>query len=351
MTDESREILLSLAMMVKDEEDLLPAALASVKGLVDEMVVVDTGSTDRTVEIAQEAGAMVMQTGWADDFSLHRNQSMDYCTGKWILILDADEALDRTGVNVDRVREVLRTAPVDINFFTVTVKDTKKDGSISHEFPSIRILRNGVGARYENCVHNKLRGEGKAAGTDLVIHHFGYDLAPEKMETKATRTLGLLRKRIDENPDDHEAYYYLANYLAPTDPAKAMEYGRAAIECFAGKFNDAISAQQHLSFLGSIYHTMAMCAWALRDWDSAVKWVRHGLKLLPEDLDLNYDLTTLGAAAANLMIMSGGTKYLEMEARHREDPRTRGPRFAMTIDKKCRETVEKRLKIARMFAL
>jgi len=84
---------LSLCMIVKNEEVALPRCLTSVKAVVDEIVVLDTGSTDRTQEIAQEFGASVYEFEWCNDFSVARNQSLKYAQGDWILVLDADEVL------------------------------------------------------------------------------------------------------------------------------------------------------------------------------------------------------------------------------------------------------------------
>jgi hypothetical protein len=83
--------LLSACLIVKDEEELLPDCLASLAGVVDEIVVYDTGSTDRTVEIAQAAGATVLRGYWDDDFGRARNAALEACSGRWVLHLDADE--------------------------------------------------------------------------------------------------------------------------------------------------------------------------------------------------------------------------------------------------------------------
>lgn len=84
---------LSLCMIVKNEELALPSCLDSVKGVVDEMVVLDTGSNDRTRDIAREFGAKVYTFEWCNDFSKARNQALKYVQGKWVLVLDADEKL------------------------------------------------------------------------------------------------------------------------------------------------------------------------------------------------------------------------------------------------------------------
>ncbi|MCP2727547.1 tetratricopeptide repeat protein [Limnofasciculus baicalensis] len=84
---------LSLCTIVKNEEKSLPRVLDSVKTLVDEMVIIDTGSTDRTVEIAKDYGARVYYFNWCNDFSVARNYGLQYVKGNWVLVLDADEVL------------------------------------------------------------------------------------------------------------------------------------------------------------------------------------------------------------------------------------------------------------------
>jgi tetratricopeptide (TPR) repeat protein len=84
---------ISLCMIVKDEEALLPYCLASVREIVDEIIVVDTGSADRTIEIAQQFGAVVYPYPWQNDFAAARNESLRHAQGDWILVLDADETL------------------------------------------------------------------------------------------------------------------------------------------------------------------------------------------------------------------------------------------------------------------
>ncbi|MEA5509278.1 glycosyltransferase [Crocosphaera sp. UHCC 0190] len=86
---------ISLCMIVKNEQENLPKCLESVKGIVDEMVVMDTGSTDKTIEIAQEFGAIIPTFEWGNDFAEARNEALKYVTGDWVLILDADEVLNR----------------------------------------------------------------------------------------------------------------------------------------------------------------------------------------------------------------------------------------------------------------
>ena len=108
----SRPPFLSACMIVRDEENNLHRCLTSIKDVVDEIVVVDTGSEDRTVEIAKSFGAKVFHHPWEGDFSKHRNQSISYAKGKWIFIIDADEELilDQPASVVQQLLRKIRSA-------------------------------------------------------------------------------------------------------------------------------------------------------------------------------------------------------------------------------------------------
>src|SRR3990167_6711291 len=96
---------ISLCMIVKNEERYLDQCLNSVKDLADEIIIVDTGSTDRTKEIAKKFNAKIFDFKWTDDFSAARNESIKHATKDWILVLDADEVLDEEGKKM--IREIV----------------------------------------------------------------------------------------------------------------------------------------------------------------------------------------------------------------------------------------------------
>ena len=96
LRQQSQAQRISLCMIVKDEEEMLPRCLESVRGAVDEIIVVDTGSSDRSVDIAREYGASVVEFAWCEDFAAARNAGLERASGDWILFLDADEALEAT---------------------------------------------------------------------------------------------------------------------------------------------------------------------------------------------------------------------------------------------------------------
>ena len=104
--DSTRKAKVSLTMIVRNEEENLPRCLESVQGLFDEIIVVDTGSTDRTKEIAAGFGARVFDFAWIDDFSAARNVALDHASGDYALWLDADDVIEPS--QKEKLRELLQ---------------------------------------------------------------------------------------------------------------------------------------------------------------------------------------------------------------------------------------------------
>ena len=217
----------SLCMIVKNEEEFLPQCLESVKHIVDEIVVVDTGSTDRTVEIAGRYGAMVKKHAWEDDFSQARNLSLEYATKDWILVMDADETL---GPNQNK--KILALLGKDgINAVSVLIHNVNREGKMDMVFNSVRMFRNNGRAKYEGIVHNRLICPGPTNPSDIKIFHHGYGLEKEKQEAKHARTERLLKKDVSERPSDPLPHHYLAYlYMSMGQPEKAERSARVALK-------------------------------------------------------------------------------------------------------------------------
>lgn len=199
----------SACMIVKNEEELLPGCLESIRNWVDEIIVVDTGSTDRTVEIAKEYGAKIFHQEWTGNFSFHRNYSIEQAMSDWVFIIDADEEVEQA--HVPEIRQALaqdQFRTITVNVFNMDPVDKR----ISSHLPSIRFFRKDSGIRYDGIVHNQLqydKGE-KTLKAEVTIRHYGYNLSEDKMEKKFERTRVLLEKQIEENPDFAFAHFNLA---------------------------------------------------------------------------------------------------------------------------------------------
>jgi glycosyltransferase involved in cell wall biosynthesis len=200
-----RASCLSVCLIVKNEERFLPQCLQSIRGLGQQIVVVDTGSTDRTVEIAKEFGAEIYSRPWNDDFAAARNAALEHATGDWILMLDADEELP--GGQHAKLFEDMKNPGVMAYRLPLVNRGLEAEG---RNFVP-RLFRNAPGAFYFGRVHEqvfpsllslaKTWGLKTALGTAEILHH-GYSKEMLRDRNKIERNLKLLRQAVEENPRD-----------------------------------------------------------------------------------------------------------------------------------------------------
>jgi len=204
----AREFRISLVMIVRDEERCLGRCLASVTDLVDEIVVVDTGSADRTVQIAESYGARVARFEWVDDFAAARNFSLEQASHPWRLILDADEwVADR-----ETARAVLdtlgSTPPRSVGIVTVLQMD-ETTGELEHgtRLPVPRVLPPYV--RFEGIVHEQPVPSTRTFALDLTLGHDGYTSPASARKTG--RNLALLEAALEHDPANPYLWFQLGN--------------------------------------------------------------------------------------------------------------------------------------------
>jgi len=215
---------LSLAMIVKDEEKNLGKCLQSVQGCFDELIVIDTGSHDRTKEIAQSFGASIYDFEWIDDFSAARNFSFSKATCDYIMWLDADDILKPE----DRKRlQDLRYKLGDVDAYAMRY-DTSRDefGNPTCFFTRLRISRNTGDPKWDSPIHETLivPKDWKHGLTNITVTH---DPSAEDVAHDPGRNIRLLRKAVVARPEDLRLRYYLARELAHTNDG-----AREAIERF-----------------------------------------------------------------------------------------------------------------------
>ncbi len=206
---------LSVCMIVKDEAEFIEGAVGSVKGVADQVVVVDTGSSDDTVELARAAGAQVEFFPWTGDFSAARNASLDAATSDWVLVLDADERLTESSRTTLRaILEEYRDED-DLRVVCVKINNYTRDGRFINDGFSGRLFRRHPVMRFDGRVHEEVaRGRNDVSTDyrlDLAFDHYGAD--PEVMREKAKddRNLALLESRLAEAPDDLLTWFYVAS--------------------------------------------------------------------------------------------------------------------------------------------
>ena len=207
--------VISLCMIVKNEEKSLPRCLGSVRGLVDEIVIIDTGSEDNTASIAESLGAKVYHIPWPGDFSAARNESLKKAGGNWILYLDADETLDPNGYP-DCIRKVASDS--EVTAWSVPIRSYQWESTAYGVTVNIRLFRNLPRLLFENEVHERIepalaRMGAKIATAPFFIDHYGYRVPPEAMKEKLERNLLLSQKHLERDPQDPYCLYYIGSSL------------------------------------------------------------------------------------------------------------------------------------------
>ncbi|NQU06962.1 MAG: tetratricopeptide repeat protein, partial [Candidatus Abyssubacteria bacterium] len=202
---------LSLNMIVKDEEENLREGLAAIAHLFDEIVIVDTGSSDRTAEIAEELGARVVHHQWNDSFADARNAALGNSRGTWIFWLDADDRIEPRAVQTLR-KFIARGIPCGALFpIESAIAD---NGSVVQNY-TLRLFPNNPGIEWKGAVHEQIAGSLRSAGIELVncpdftIRHVGYEDEGESWE-KNLRNLKLLAKELAARPEDPYVLFALA---------------------------------------------------------------------------------------------------------------------------------------------
>ncbi|MCS6911750.1 MAG: glycosyltransferase [Myxococcales bacterium] len=275
----------SACLIVRNEEELLPECLASLRPWVEQICVLDTGSTDRTVAIAQSFGATVAHAPWQDDFAAARNASLALARHDWILVLDADETLDSaTG---PALRAVVQDGTAQA--FVVMQEAVLSDGSVRSQ-PVVRLFRNRPEIYFSRPVHEDVMdslfalGLRSAANSGVRILNRGHSPERVKARDRAGRNLALLRRRVQEAPEDLYSTWKLAVSL--DQPEQATERHQALHAACA--LADRLPAQQRQDhpYLPLLYAGLGQCLCQRGELGEAIRTVERGMALFPDNLVL-----------------------------------------------------------------
>lgn len=229
---------LTLAVIARDEAAVIARCLESAAGIAAEMIVVDTGSIDATREIAQRMGARVLDFKWVDDFSAARNKGLDAATGRWILVLDADEYLPEPSAAA--ILDLLQATPTQPCAFHLLNKSSSDEGKTGMVGKIVRLFPNLPDVRFEWPVHEQVvtslrRAQIPIYDTGIEIIHTGYANASIN-QSKQARNLAILDAFIAATPRAHPMAYFLR--------------GGALLDL--GRLNEALEAYTLCQFLPEI---------------------------------------------------------------------------------------------------
>src|SRR5262249_1802662 len=233
-SDGGRRPRVSLCMIVRNEEANLPACLALVRDLVDEMGVGDTGSTGGTKEGAAGLGATLGASAWCDDFAAARNESLRHATGEWIFWLDGDESLDAD--NRQKVRALFAALPAGNVAFVMRQRSPLEAAPHALvDVDQVRLFRNHPAIRWQGRVHEQIlpsvrRQGGTPRHTGFAIAHRAF-VAPAVQAPKVERTPRLLELEAQERPDDPSVHFNRGSIaFTNAQPAAALAYYRRSLE-------------------------------------------------------------------------------------------------------------------------
>ncbi|HET6461643.1 MAG TPA: tetratricopeptide repeat protein [Syntrophales bacterium] len=307
-----KEPTISCCMIVKNEESFLENCLKSVINYVNEIIIVDTGSTDETVHIAKKFTDRVYFHPWEGSFSKARNQSLQYATCDWIFIIDGDEELVvGSGEKLlQAVREAGKADAIHINTISIY-----SGGKKTARHNSERLFRNNGVIHYEGIVHNRVIGQTCNKHSTIELMHYGYNVEEKKAVEKYIRTTELLKHQLRETPDNPMLHHYLgASHLA-----RAM-YRECANESVL-----AIELAEKQGSTDPIYlwtcHNAAISFFHLGDLKRARDYASLALKKCPDHLDSTYIMSVISAEEKQWNdVLHYGLHFLELRDYFENNP-------------------------------
>ncbi len=281
--------MISACMIVRDEAKVLDRCLTSIKDWVDEIIVIDTGSTDDTIKIAKSFGAKVFKQNWTEHFSYHRNYSMSKATKDWIFIIDADEE-----VPVEDGDTMKRMLADGIKYDVICVDVLNLYGEEKKiartKLPMFRFFRRSYKPKYKGFVHNRpvIKADTTIYRLPFRILHYGYDLDRETAEKKYNRTVVMCRKATEDTPEDAVMWLHYARSLKVReggyDFKQVPEMERAlltGIDLCGGKNDWQNTLIQLLSF-------MSLVRYMKKNYVEAAKFAELALSYKPDFIDCMY---------------------------------------------------------------
>jgi tetratricopeptide (TPR) repeat protein len=272
---------LSVCMIVKNEADFLARCLKSVQPVADQIVVVDTGSEDRTVEAALSFGATVARVEWRNDFAWARNISLDHATCSWILWLDADDVVPAASLPL--IAQLKKEPPDRV--FGLIVRNQRPNNT-GTEFVQARMFPNRPDIRFERRVHEQMMPSALRIGMrmeprEAVIEHHGY-ADPETLRRKSRRNIALMLEEYDSaRPDAVTAVEIADSYQLIEDFDEAEKWYRAVLAVpDVARHSPAIASQAHTGF-GNLCNRR-------EQFDQAVKHLNEAVVLAPWRTDALY---------------------------------------------------------------
>ena len=321
--------LLSAILVVKNEERNIAKCLVSLTGLVDEVVVLDTGSTDQTVEIAKLCGAKVYHEPWRDNWAYTNNLALSYAKGEWALLVDADETL--TDTDCSAVRQRLRDVKQDVLFVRMPIQFV--DGTLREQH-SLRVIRKSSGAKWVYPIHSQIvlpppeKEEEASAKIDvshsgITLHDHGYSISNDVNREKCRRNLRIVDRweaelraghafpdspALSPDVERHIAHTILKSAWGIEDWGRCVEAAGDIIRLNEGSQHHALAVEE-ACILG------AAALLNLKRYDAASKLIRRGQEYAPDNPDVHFVASAVALEWYASTIQGGGLQRPDLQLR------------------------------------
>jgi len=279
-------LTLSLCMIVRDEEQMLPRCLAAAAPAVDEIIVVDTGSTDATVDIAKSFGATVIEFPWTGSFSDARNVSFDAATSDWVIYLDADEIL--VTEDIEQLRALTGRTWREAFYLTETSYTGELGDGAAMVNNALRVFRNRPEYRFKDRLHEQIAHTlptyipGRVEQTAVRVTHYGYLGAVRDAKEKSLRNVELLRKQAAESPKTPFLHFNLGSeYIVAGNLPAAVEELRTARTLLTQE-----GGLTRCEYAPSLFTRLVMVLRMCGRMSEAHATADEGLELFPQHTDL-----------------------------------------------------------------
>lgn len=265
---------ISLCMIVKNEEHVLERCLLSVQNKVHEIIIVDTGSTDSTIQIAKKFTNKIFSFNWRDDFSAARNESIKHATSDYILILDADEYLNS---EADLVSDISDSC----DYYYVAIKNiVTREQIFTHT--GLRMFKNNLNFKYENRLHEHINVIGKeneylSGQMKSVIYHLGYTEQRMLEKDKNNRNKKLMSLEVAENPTAFNLFNMGKTFYLVSDYKKAVEY-----------FERSYPLSLDRMYLPELLTKLAQSLFEIGHVDEALSVIKGAVVLFPNDTEVRF---------------------------------------------------------------
>lgn len=264
--------MLSVCMIVRNEAKALPSLLKNISAIATEIVVVDTGSTDRSKKILKKHPKVRLHSfTWCDDFAAARNTAIEHAREEWILMLDADERLERA----EDILLLIDNEEVDA--YNLRIINLQPPNSLTKfEIDYLPRLFRNKGYRYHGLIHEQIspsleQKNAKRKSSNVSIIHHGYQSDVSQGESRWQRNLPLLQKQVEQSPDDFYPLYQLALAYKVKDEARSQQLFMQTLEIGGRAIPKHLEAQIHMR--------LAQLAFSKNEYIKVINHAQHALSI------------------------------------------------------------------------